>query len=120
MGLSIIISSIHYSYYYYYPLLLLLLLLFPKQLGCKGPLYRFLGIGRCALSSGVGGTKFVGPWARRLVGALSAPDLVGQSSWARGPVGPWLVGALSAPDLVGQSSWARGPVGPCWYLVSSI
>ena len=57
----------------------------------------------------------VGPWARRLVGALSAPDLVGQSSWARGPVGPWARGWSvrgAAPELVYQSSWARGPVGP--------
>ena len=78
----------------------------------------------------------VGPWARRLVGALSAPDLVGQSSWARGPVGPWLVGArrgagVGVPELVGP--WARGPkvrkkkspAAPglsfsIWYLVSSI
>ena len=32
--------------------------------------------------------------------------------WVRGPVGPWargLVGAPPAPELVG--SWARGPVG---------
>ena len=54
------------------------------------------------------------------VGALPAPELVGQSSWARGPVGQSVRSQL-------RIWWdrARGPVGP-WaragiqYLVSSI